>query len=954
MRLLDRRRSCISSFVSFIFFQLAVSVPALEIEKLVPFAWTNSVRIEAAFRTVEPVRDVDVTAEIRDCRETTLWSGKLRDISVPQNGTTSFSQTIGGLKPKLWSPTSPNLYHLTLTVHRGPKTLAVQSTRFGFRAFENRNGQFFLNDHPIFLRGVAINPPGRTIAQNVADTRVFAEAYVRYMKSQHVNAIRLPQHSQIWFDVCDELGMMLFQGNYSAPLASTTGKHAAPDDYDASLAAYKSLFETYARHPSILIYILANELPTSGARGKAFHNFLTHACNDLKQWDPTRLYIGNAGYGEGREGDVKDVHRYWGWYYNTFLTYYNLRDKALFGNPKLLQPLTFTECVGNYTGPRGDYNIIMSKQLGAQLNWTGHSPDQVHDALDYQTFMVKQATESFRRLRSQNPYLGGVMPFTIFFHNWSGITSFEQMKPKPALEQLRTSYRPILLSWEMWTPNVYAGRKITAYAHIVNDDDSFRDLENATLNAEIVDQDGRVVLDQQLKLPLIRYFKTWRKVIPFNLPETLPTGDYRITGRVVLRGEEISANATSLFIVNPKQSKPRVESSVVIFDPKGKTRSALHELGVPFTNLRHLTDLPMTNKALVIGEECLNAVKPEARLSLSKFVAAGGRVLLLRQNPRTFDPSWLPERIEFFTALANDTHYPPRRRPFVGNMNINPERPEHPVFVGLDRRRLAMWSDYTKWNQTKPGFPALYPVTAGFRLKSPEALARTAVLADYDRGLEGVALCEMFSGKGSFLVSAFDLVQRANLDPSADRLFLNLIRFIASDEAHDAYPLVDRPIHWGNYATERGLISGSLNGLLVNADWIVPSTNPKATPLTQDRGEWSTKPGDQFVPHGRLLAGRFGYSTSTGLVDLNSDELSSGMFFARIPPGRRAMRNLVENRSTAATKVHVFINGQLSGKGEVEPGKQATIIADLPFGANEVAVRYTGSKKVLLLESSFE
>jgi len=44
--------------------------------------------------------------------------------------------------------------------------------------------------------------------------------------------------------------------------------------------------------------------------------------------------------------------------------------------------------------------------------------------------------------------------------------------------------------------------------------------------------------------------------------------------------------------------------------------------------------------------------------------------------------------------------------------------------------------------------PKIYPVTAGFALETTGALGKTAILADYDRGLEGVALCEMFFGGG--------------------------------------------------------------------------------------------------------------------------------------------------------------------------------------------------------------
>ena len=47
------------------------------------------------------------------------------------------------------------------------------------------------------------------------------------------------------------------------------------------------------------MYLLANELPVSGERGKAFSDLLTRAHAVLKEWDPDPAYIGNAGYGEG-------------------------------------------------------------------------------------------------------------------------------------------------------------------------------------------------------------------------------------------------------------------------------------------------------------------------------------------------------------------------------------------------------------------------------------------------------------------------------------------------------------------------------------------------------------------------------------------------------------------------------------------------------------------------------
>lgn len=108
-------------------------------------------------------------------------------------------------------------------------------------------------------------------------------------------------------------------------------------------------------------------MPPEGEVGARYREFLTKMCGELKQWDDTRLYIGNTGYGLGKSGDIYDVHRYWGWYYNTFLTYLNMRDKSMWQNPGRVQPITFTECVGNYTGIDGRFNLCSrTKQPGSQ------------------------------------------------------------------------------------------------------------------------------------------------------------------------------------------------------------------------------------------------------------------------------------------------------------------------------------------------------------------------------------------------------------------------------------------------------------------------------------------------------------------------------------------------------------------------------------------------------------
>ena len=937
---------------------------ALQLEKVLAIATADSLRIEVAPGAGEDFAGVEFRGAITQVgSERLLWQGPLGQIAPGAAAGASFTKTLSGLKPELWNPESPVLYNLQVTAAKEGKALGAKSVRLGFRSFEIKGGQFHLNGRPVFLRGIAINPPGRTIPAQVGESRAFAEAYVRYLKSQNVNIFRLTtDESQVWFDVCDELGMMMYAGRYGSPPEADEGKRVAPSDFDRCIKGYKKLFESYVSHPSIVMYLLANELPVSGERGKAFSALLTRAHEELKRWDPTRPYIGNAGYGEGREGDVCDVHRYWGWYYNSFLTYYNLRDKLypnpLFGDPLKNQPLTFTECVGSFTGWDGEFNIIRSKQLAPQLGWIGHSGNRRDDALRYQSFIIKQAAESFRRMRPLNPRLAGLMPFTILFYNWSGISSFDQMKPKPAMEQLGLSYQPVLLSWEMWTPQVYAGTRVRAIAHVINDADDGSALTNAKLVYQVQAKNGDAVFQGKIDLPGIPYFGTWSKAVTLDLPADLVTGEYVISGRISAAARSLSTNSVGLFIAgaDSRKATPQPGPLVHLYDPRGKTATALEKAGLGFKRISSLSPWPAQITTLVIGEGAWDKALTAQKQQLRRFVHDGRRVLCLRPPAEASDRDWLPEEIAALTSSPNDTPYPPRTRPFREQMNVNPERPDHPVFRGLDHTRLALWSDYTGWDETKPGFPQVYPVTAGFKLQKPEALARTAILADYDRGLEGVALCEMFDGAGSVILSGFDLTSRAGLDPAADRLLANLVAYAASKDNHPVHPLVEQPITWGNYLTERGVVCGSLNGLIVNAEWMAPPTNPSAKPLAPNTGSWNMDPGSQFEPSGRNPFGPYTYSTGSSLRDINPDsETGSGVFWASLPPGRKTVLTKVKNPTTSPGRLTIAINGEAAaGPATIPPGQTVELRSPLPASATDVSVSYTGTKTLVLLETSFK
>ena len=144
------------------------SADALEFTRCLAIATADRVRVEVALQ-LEADAEVELTGRISRVPDgQLLWQGSLG--RVQSSGKTAvLSHTVSDLQPDLWSPNSPTLYRLEVTARSGGLQRATRAVRFGFRSFEARAGQFWLNGRPIFLRGLAINPPGRTIQQDVGE-----------------------------------------------------------------------------------------------------------------------------------------------------------------------------------------------------------------------------------------------------------------------------------------------------------------------------------------------------------------------------------------------------------------------------------------------------------------------------------------------------------------------------------------------------------------------------------------------------------------------------------------------------------------------------------------------------------------------------------------------------------------------------------------------------------------
>ena len=218
--------------------------------------------------------------------------------------------------PNQWDTASPALYSLTCGDGHQPNV----TVRFGFRDFAARDGQFLLNGRPIFVRGWSINPPGRSLPAAAAN-KSFALDYLRWMRDKAgVNAHRIgdgaSSSNQHWYDASDELGLLIFSGPYGGVQCPGCSSGLSLEArLNASVGRYQSVLMETASHPSHVILILSNEVglddtPSWHSGKNADTAFLRNVSRALARWDGSRAYLGDAGFGLGRGGEVNDDHTY--------------------------------------------------------------------------------------------------------------------------------------------------------------------------------------------------------------------------------------------------------------------------------------------------------------------------------------------------------------------------------------------------------------------------------------------------------------------------------------------------------------------------------------------------------------------------------------------------------------------------------------------------------------------
>ncbi|HVW59020.1 MAG TPA: glycoside hydrolase family 2 TIM barrel-domain containing protein, partial [Puia sp.] len=212
---------------------------------------------------------------------------------------------------KLWSPSTPFLYDLTISLYQAGKKMDEIKSYFGMRSIgieKDKDGfaRLVLNHTPLFQFGTLDQgfwPDGLYTAPTDSALRYDIAA----QKEMGFNLIRkhVKVEPQRWYYWCDRLGMLVWQDMPSGD------KHIGRQDTDMvrskqSALQYKRelthMIGQHFNHPSIITWVPFNE---------GWGQFRTaEIAAFTKALDPTRLVNAASGWVDRGVGDMHDTHSY--------------------------------------------------------------------------------------------------------------------------------------------------------------------------------------------------------------------------------------------------------------------------------------------------------------------------------------------------------------------------------------------------------------------------------------------------------------------------------------------------------------------------------------------------------------------------------------------------------------------------------------------------------------------
>ena len=402
-------------------------VRRVDLEEVTATTTASTVNVRARVRNHTRVaRSVGVTGRFGDQRF------RLGTVALPARGAAVVSRRLVVRRPRLWSPSSPYLY--PVSVRAGT---ARWSLRTGLRTVKVSNGRLYLNGRATRLRGVGYHEDTRERGMAITNRD---RAWLMD-EAQALGATMMRTHyppGQYLQELADREGMLLWS---EVPVYQMPGNVLDNPSVRASAVdLVQRNIDVNGSHPSILTWSIGNELGAQVSPGQGA--YIAAAARAAHRRDRTRpVSLATNGYASAlcqkryQPLDLLGFNEYYGWYPGP--------DGLMFDRDALSEFLDRARACY----PR---QAIMVSEFGAEANRDGPAEEKG-------TFTFQRDFVNFHLgVMDSKPWLSGALYWALnefrVRPNWEGgnprpsppvhqkgLLTYDQAR-KPAWEDVRRAF----------------------------------------------------------------------------------------------------------------------------------------------------------------------------------------------------------------------------------------------------------------------------------------------------------------------------------------------------------------------------------------------------------------------------------------------------------------------------------------------------------------------------------
>ncbi len=694
--------------------------------------------VNSGHSTAKIIPTVNIFSNENSSRNS-LLTIKGHSLSIPAGSKRTVTLSANWIAPELWDINHPTQYRAQVSLDSGSQTIDKISQLFGFKEFEIRGRDFFLNGKRIVLLRNSTLSKTENFQKTAGKPYNTARLHLGFIGSKAL-------------DAADSIGLMIIpESSWNWVKHFPSAKNAVwwPNVKEY----YIRMIKLHRNRPSIIMWSLCNETYWDNRR-PADMKMAAKILNLVKQLDPTRPLQGdgeaswngmlptiNIHYPETTAGPVRKKYPNSGLVIPNDLQWLKqkgVNDSAWRANFVWDRPLM----IGEYWHAGSTIEAISSFTGDAAFDWVKW---RYQDLKNTQTLPGNKYIEALRMASDYYRAVG-----VACLNPWSGNRNyvFNAVEARPL----------------DFHPNFFSGKTGTRKMVIFNDSREYyygMQLQcSLTVNGIMlwtetikcpVKAGANKKLDLRIKMPRVS------KITPAKLSMRLQywrAGGFR----------ELSRFEETIFIIPPSGLTNISTKAIALFDRSGKTVTALGISGMKLQGLKNLNTKLLANKKLLIISNT-GELSENDRKIIDKFAVNGGRVLVLNQDNNRSIIAELPE--------TDPEHVASKawRRSFGTGL-----------FTNIDERQLRYW---------KPD-----NIVSRHNFRKPSNGNFTIFLDCGGRyGMEWSPLLAFRRGKGEYIMSQLLLCEKLASEPLAKYMLVDLIQYALSNSLK---PLAPVTVYAGN------------------------------------------------------------------------------------------------------------------------------------------------------------